>query len=157
MNWEIVAAVDNTGTVLWVSRLAESVVAAAVEVVGTKAWARTSNPEALQLAIFRTWATGEPHRVDSVSEPFGRWHVQVHRVNDLLLCLCRELHDTPQLTPTELEVLDGMSRDLTSKQIASEIGTTEGAVNTHRASLRRKFGVSTNSGLVLKACRLGVI
>lgn len=50
-----------------------------------------------------------------------------------------------------------MAADKTSKEMAEALGLTVSAVNSHRLSLRRKFGVSTAAGLMVAAMRAGLI
>jgi len=51
------------------------------------------------------------------------------------------------LTAREREVLDGVARGLTNKEIASELGISHRTVETHRESLMRKLGIRTVAGL----------
>jgi two-component system nitrate/nitrite response regulator NarL len=51
------------------------------------------------------------------------------------------------LTAREREVLDGIVRGLTNKEIAGELGISHRTVETHRESLMRKLGIRTVAGL----------
>jgi len=51
------------------------------------------------------------------------------------------------LTMREREVLDGIARGLTNKEIAVELGISHRTVETHRESLMRKLGIRTVAGL----------
>ena len=51
------------------------------------------------------------------------------------------------LTAREREVLDGIARGLTNKEIAAELGISHRTVETHRESLMRKLGIRTVAGL----------
>ena len=51
------------------------------------------------------------------------------------------------LTAREREVLDGIARGLTNKEIAGELGISHRTVETHRESLMRKLGIRTVAGL----------
>jgi DNA-binding NarL/FixJ family response regulator len=51
------------------------------------------------------------------------------------------------LTGREREVLDGIARGLTNKEIAAELGISHRTVETHRESLMRKLGIRTVAGL----------
>ncbi|MGE5102912.1 MAG: response regulator transcription factor [Deltaproteobacteria bacterium] len=55
------------------------------------------------------------------------------------------------------EVLDRVSRGLTNKEIASEMGISEQAVKDHVSALLRHFRVSTRTALVTEAAREGVL
>lgn len=51
------------------------------------------------------------------------------------------------LTARERDVLDGVARGLTNKEIAAELGISHRTVETHRESLMRKLGIRTVAGL----------
>ena len=53
-----------------------------------------------------------------------------------------------QLTHRELEVVDGLVRGLTNKQIGQELGISHRTVEIHRARLMRKLGAATLAGLL---------
>lgn len=51
------------------------------------------------------------------------------------------------LTARERDVLGGIARGLTNKEIAGELGISHRTVETHRESLMRKLGIRTVAGL----------
>ena len=51
------------------------------------------------------------------------------------------------LTARERDVLEGVARGLTNKEIAAELGISHRTVETHRESLMRKLGIRTVAGL----------
>ena len=51
------------------------------------------------------------------------------------------------LTARERDVLDGIARGLTNKEIAGQLGISHRTVETHRESLMRKLGIRTVAGL----------
>ena len=51
------------------------------------------------------------------------------------------------LTVRERDVLDGIARGATNKEIAAELGISHRTVETHRESLMRKLGIRTVAGL----------
>lgn len=53
-----------------------------------------------------------------------------------------------QLTHRELEVVDGLVRGLTNKQIGQELGISHRTVEIHRARLMRKLGAATLAALL---------
>ncbi len=60
--------------------------------------------------------------------------------------------EAPRLTPREREVLDLLARGLSNKQIAWELGVSEGTVKYHVAALYAKLGASNRT----EALRLGI-
>ena len=69
-----------------------------------------------------------------------------------------EVADSPlaQLTPRELDVLRGVSRGLTNKAIAGELGISRRTVEAHRESLMRKLAIHNVAGLTRFALDAGV-
>lgn len=59
------------------------------------------------------------------------------------------------LTARERDVLDGIARGLTNKEIAAELGISHRTVETHRESLMRKLGIRTVAGLTRYVLDLG--
>jgi len=53
-----------------------------------------------------------------------------------------------QLTHRELEVVAGLVRGLTNKQIGQELGISHRTVEIHRSRLMRKLGAATLAGLL---------
>jgi DNA-binding NarL/FixJ family response regulator len=62
-----------------------------------------------------------------------------------------------QLTAREREVLAGVARGCTNKEIAAELGISHRTVETHRESLMRKLGIRTVAGLTRLALEQGLI
>ncbi len=60
----------------------------------------------------------------------------------------RESADQPTLTAREREVLQLLARELTSKEIASQLFISERTVESHRKNLLRKTGSSGIVGLI---------
>lgn len=56
--------------------------------------------------------------------------------------------DIDLLTRREVEVVAGLVRGLTNKQIGIELGISHRTVEIHRSRLMRKLGVSTLAGLL---------
>lgn len=61
------------------------------------------------------------------------------------------------LTPRERDVLAGVARGRTNKEIAAELGISHRTVEAHRESLMRKLGVRTIAGLTKLALEAGII
>lgn len=61
------------------------------------------------------------------------------------------------LTGREQEVLAGIARGLTNKEIAGELGISHRTVETHRESLMRKLGIRTVAGLTKFALEVGLV
>ena len=62
-----------------------------------------------------------------------------------------------QLTGREREVLTGVARGRTNKEIAAELGISHRTVETHRESLMRKLGIHTVAGLTRVALEAGLV
>ncbi len=60
------------------------------------------------------------------------------------------------LTGREREVLAGIARGLTNKEIAGELGISHRTVETHRESLMKKIGIRTVAGLTKFALETGL-
>jgi DNA-binding NarL/FixJ family response regulator len=59
------------------------------------------------------------------------------------------------LTARERDVLEGIARGLTNKEIAAELGISHRTVETHRESLMRKLGIRTVAGLTRYVLDIG--
>jgi len=66
-------------------------------------------------------------------------------------------HGLDQLTSREREVLLGIVRGRTNKQIAADLGISHRTVETHRESLMRKLDIHTVAGLTRFAIEAGVL
>lgn len=62
-----------------------------------------------------------------------------------------------RLTPKETDVLSCLARGLSVRGIANRLGLTMKTVQTHRNSLRKKLGVSTDVELCLLAIKAGLL
>lgn len=61
------------------------------------------------------------------------------------------------LTPRQVTVLELLSRGLSNKEIASELGLTENTVKVHLAHVYRILDVTTRTAAVRKAARAGIL
>jgi RNA polymerase sigma factor (sigma-70 family) len=61
------------------------------------------------------------------------------------------------LTPRQREVLQLVAEGLTSKEVADRLGVSVKTIESHRAQLMKRLGVSNVPGLVRSAIRLGVV
>ncbi len=64
--------------------------------------------------------------------------------------------DLGSLTAREREVLRGIARGSTNKEIAAELGISHRTVETHRESLMRKLRIRTVAGLTKFALEMGL-
>jgi len=62
-----------------------------------------------------------------------------------------------KLTPREKEVLVGIARGLTSKEIGAQFNISSRTVETHRAALMRKLDVRSIALLTQLAIREGLV
>jgi FixJ family two-component response regulator len=60
------------------------------------------------------------------------------------------------LTPREFDVLKLVIAGMLNKQIASQLGTTEGTIKVHRGRVMEKMGVTSVAELVILAQRAGI-
>jgi DNA-binding NarL/FixJ family response regulator len=65
--------------------------------------------------------------------------------------------DLDLLTGREREVLTGVAKGLTNKEIANELGISHRTVETHRESLMKKLGIRTVAGLTKFSLEAGLI
>lgn len=61
------------------------------------------------------------------------------------------------LTPREIEVLQLIALDHTSKQLAAQLFISPETVKSHRRNLIRKLGVRTTGGLIFRGFELGLL
>jgi two-component system response regulator FixJ len=60
------------------------------------------------------------------------------------------------LTPREFDVLKCVIAGMLNKQIASQLGTTEGTIKVHRGRVMEKIGATSVAELVVLAQRAGI-
>ena len=60
------------------------------------------------------------------------------------------------LTPREFDVLKYVIAGMLNKQIASQLGTTEGTIKVHRGRVMEKMGATSVAELVILAQRAGI-
>jgi DNA-binding NarL/FixJ family response regulator len=63
----------------------------------------------------------------------------------------------PELTEREMEILQLIAEEYTSKEIAEKLFISEHTVENHRANLFHKYDAKNLAGLIRKAIRSGVI
>ena len=61
------------------------------------------------------------------------------------------------LSKRELDVLKALSRGLTNKKIAEELGVSPKTIDNHRTKLLKKMEVNSTAALLMAAIRNGVI
>jgi FixJ family two-component response regulator len=70
---------------------------------------------------------------------------------------CKEVRDRlATLTPREFDVLKCVIAGMLNKQIASQLGTTEGTIKVHRGRVTEKIGATSVAELVVLAQRAGI-
>ncbi|HEX2450879.1 MAG TPA: response regulator transcription factor [Gemmatimonadales bacterium] len=69
----------------------------------------------------------------------------------------RRTSDLGTLTHRERDVLEGVARGRTNKEIATALGISHRTVETHRESLMRKLRIRTVAGLTRFALELGLL
>ena len=79
------------------------------------------------------------------------------RLAGLLRGDTRSTPQAPSLTEREREVLRGLARGLSSRELAAELGISARTVETHRANIMQKFGVKSVALLIQAAMREGLL
>ena len=70
---------------------------------------------------------------------------------------CKEVRDRlATLTPREFDVLKCVIAGMLNKQIASQLGTTEGTIKVHRGRVMEKMGATSVAELVILAQKAGI-
>jgi DNA-binding NarL/FixJ family response regulator len=62
-----------------------------------------------------------------------------------------------QLTPREIETIRGITRNLSSKEIARDLGVSESTIETHRVNCMRKLDLHSQIELFRYALRAGLV
>lgn len=74
------------------------------------------------------------------------------------LHLCINLtHPVPMLTKREIEVLQLISQELTTEQIAARLQVSISTVETHRRNMLQKLGARSVVGMIKEAYKQGLI
>jgi FixJ family two-component response regulator len=60
------------------------------------------------------------------------------------------------LAPREFDALKGVIAGILNKQIASQLGTTEGTIKVHRGRVMERMGATSVAQLVILAQRAGI-
>lgn len=68
-----------------------------------------------------------------------------------------QLESEQRLTDREGEVLQLIAEGNTNAQIAECLGISQRTVETHRANLMDKLGLTTQAGLIRYAIRVGIV
>lgn len=79
-----------------------------------------------------------------------------HTLHDMLKNKANS-NNVPILTRREMEILELIANEITSKEIARKLFISFSAVENHRLNLLSKLGVRNSVGLVRKAIQLGLI
>src|SRR6266550_5874109 len=79
------------------------------------------------------------------------------KLNNCLSAFSKTDHNRlATLTPREFEVLKGVIAGRLNKQIASQLGTTEGTIKVHRGRVMEEMGATSVADLVVLAQRAGI-
>lgn len=89
----------------------------------------------------------------------GDTYVSAHMASRLALDACspppRNAHDA--LTRRERDVLTMIGAGKQIKQVSAELGISVSSVNTYRARIFRKMGLSSNAALIRYALKFGLV
>lgn len=81
----------------------------------------------------------------------GRW------IPRAVARLAEERARQPELTKREVEVLDLVSKGLTSKEVAGVLGISEDGAKHHLRNIYGKLGVTTRAEAITEALRRGIL
>lgn len=80
-----------------------------------------------------------------------------HRVYEMLLMVKHEKPRTERLSERELEVVSGIAKGLSAREISLLIGIGVKTVETYKARAAEKLGVKSRAALVRYACESGLL
>lgn len=72
------------------------------------------------------------------------------QVNSVKTSFCDKENEEINLTDREREVADLLSRGFSEKEIANTLRISKDTVNNHTRNIRKKFGLTKNSEIILK-------
>ncbi len=120
--------------------------------------------EIMQAVDLGKWTLPEPY---SSCLPAGNGELHALRQGRRVLiiakiplnpCVAAEIPcNTRNLSPRQAEVLQGLFKGLTTKEIAYQLGLKPRTVKMHVAALKNRFGASTRAQSVGIAAKLGLL
>lgn len=161
MNQLFVMLHDHRARILWASHTAPS----EVSFVGATPWQWYSPEEAerVKTAYSHAIALETPQELEAMALLDGtarHWRIWIDPVNaSPVVAITRAVQvreEIKLLTPREREILPLLAQDLTSEQIAQQLGISTTTVETHRNHLRQKLKTRSTAGLVRFAMLSGL-
>jgi len=68
-----------------------------------------------------------------------------------------DTYTTASVSPREKEVLNLISLEYTSKEIAQKLFITQNTADSHRKNMMRKLGVKNTAGLIRRGFYMGIL
>lgn len=95
--------------------------------------------------------------VTAIFQVMNGQFVMQAELQKMLFAPAAEESDIPRLTTREKEILQLVSKGVTTGSIASQLFISRQTVETHRRNLMQKFEVNNSASLVRRATELGVL
>jgi DNA-binding CsgD family transcriptional regulator len=137
------------------------------DVLGQKwwSWHTPENQELLKAALADILLHDDPVEFEMSSVTNGNvehWHMRLTLIRSPLrsiLCMATQRFDGANVTLTsqQRQMLDLLASDLSVAEVAKAMDVTENALHHRLGTLRKKFGVHTNHGLMVAAGRHGLL
>lgn len=141
---ELRARGDKTGIVMLTSADDEGTILRALQAGADGYLLKTADEDELHRAI-RLVAQGEPALLQSA---VTRVVMGAKRAGEALV---------EPLSEREVDIVRTLAKDLSNKEIATRLGISDRTVQQHLSNVFAKLGVSSRTGAVLKALRMGTI
>lgn len=164
-----VFVINPSGDVVAVDSLSAAAVRAGLtieDVVGKKFWSwhSESHGRVIQKHIAECLFSGDPVTFSLTSNVAGvaeHWNVRLTMVLPFRNILCVALQAVPDgfvpLTAQQQRLIEMLAADVSIHDMATRLRISESALHQRLLTLRKKFGVQTNHGLVAAAGRHGLL
>jgi len=87
----------------------------------------------------------------------GKKHYATEVTEKMINTMSAQLEDQKELSKKEIEILQLLTKGLTTKEIAAQLFVSTRTVETHRANMLRKLDVKNTAELIGKAASLRLI
>jgi DNA-binding NarL/FixJ family response regulator len=86
----------------------------------------------------------------------GGVHVSSAVAREVMAAMAKQGPEKPEVTPRQRDVLSGLARGLTAKEIAAELHLSPRTVEAHKYQLMERLGIQTSAELIQYALRHGM-